>query len=315
MIVIDDVVVITVTYNPLLCLLRKQISRLSKQCNVVLVDNGSEPDTLKELQVLSESNAFVSLVEMTENMGIAAAQNKGIQAVREGFPECLFIMTLDHDSVPSNSMVAELRGYLLSLQANNHNVAAVGPTLYDSRSRSYLNFHKIKKCLWSKVKPDLKSGPILVDSLNSSGSLISLDAIDSVGVFNADMFIDHIETDWCFRAVKKGYNLYACPQVIMEHAMGDDVMKLKMLGIQAMPLRSPKRHYFIVRNSLFLHRQLYVPKVWKFWNIIKLIGTYVFFGFFTGDSKQQRTWIYKGIVDGWNCKLGGLPCKENGSLK
>ncbi len=42
------------------------------------------------------------------------------------------------------------------------------------------------------------NGSLEVDTLNSSGSLISCEALRKVGLFDEGFFIDHVETEWCF---------------------------------------------------------------------------------------------------------------------
>lgn len=301
------VAAITVTYNPSQVVLRKQMESLATQCPLVLVDNGSCESVLDEIECAVNEYEGVLLEMLGRNTGIAAAQNFGIEHARNLYPDCQYVLTLDQDSVPDLNMVETLVNCFSNLEKAGSKVAAVGPILYDDRSENYLNFHRIKGPFWWKVKPDPGGQAVNVDSLNSSGSLISLEALDSVGALNSDLFIDHVETEWCFRAKDADYSIFACQQTSMEHAMGDDVVDIRIVNVKAMPYRSPKRHYFIVRNSMFLQRQKYVPMVWKFWNTVKLVFTILYFGFFTKESAEHRRWIYKGLKDGWCLRLGKLP--------
>ena len=301
------VVAVTVTYNPSTDILKKQIESLSSQCPLILVDNGSHGSALSAIERVLEGYQEVTLEKLGSNTGIAAAQNHGVARARNLYPECQHVLTLDHDSVPDFDMVIKLLACYSRLGEAEQKVAAVGPLLYDKRSGSYLNFHRIKGVFWWKVTPVVGGPPIQVDSLNSSGSMISIEALDTAGGFNEQLFIDHVETEWCFRAIDAGYSIYACQENAMEHAMGDDIVKMNFFNIKSMPYRSPKRHYFIFRNSLFLQRQKYVPGVWKFWNAMKLTFTLLYFGLFTKEAKQHRFWIYRGFRDGWYKRLGDLP--------
>lgn len=302
-----SVVAITVTYNPSAEVLKKQFESLSTQCPLILVDNGSHGSALPKIEKIANKNQEVILEDLGSNTGIAAAQNFAIARARELYPECQYILTLDHDSVPARDMVKKLVDCFSSLKNAEKKVAAVGPLLYDKRSNSYLNFHRIKGVFWWKVAPKLGGLPLSTDSLNSSGSLISLEALDVVGNFNESLFIDHVETEWCFRAISAGFSIYACQETEMEHVMGDDIVYMKLFNVKPMPYRSPKRHYFIFRNSLFLQRQNFVPRVWKFWNAMKLVFTALYFGLLTKESKQHRSWIIRGLKDGWAQRLGELP--------
>ena len=177
-----------------------------------------------------------------------------------------------------------------------------------------LNFHKIRGPLWWKVAPQPGTGVVLVDSINSSGSLIPRKALEEVGPFDARMFIDHVETEWCFRAIGMGYEVYAHQNARMEHCMGDRMMTARFIVRWSMPYRSARRHYTIFRNSLYLQRKAYVPRVWKFWNLVKLAMTYVLFGLFGEDAKNHRQWIYRGIEHGRRQIMGPYPNSAGSEL-
>ena len=152
-----------------------------------------------------------------------------------------------------------------------------------------------------KIEPEKISEqhPIVeVDGLNSSGTLMSIKAFRSIGEFDSELFIDHVETDWCFRAKAMGFKLFATTGTRLTHYMGDDICYYWLLGKKCMPYRSPSRHYYLTRNSILLQKRDYIPATWKASNILKLCFTYMYFGFFCKDKKQQRRCILQGIRDG-----------------
>ena len=145
-----------------------------------------------------------------------------------------------------------------------------------------------------------------VDGLNSSGTLISIEAYQKTGGFDEGLFIDHVETDWCFRARDSGYRLFATTQARLTHYMGDDVCFYWFFGKRRMPYRSPARHYYIVRNSLLLQKRDYVPLAWKTSNLLKLLFTYFYFGCYASDRLEQRKQISLGLADGRKGVTGKL---------
>jgi rhamnosyltransferase len=291
-------IAITVTYNPDIAILKKQLESLRNQCHVVIVDNGSDPDILRPITQFCHGNERIKLIELAENRGISNAQNVGIEHVIDNHGVARFVLLLDHDSIPPAGMVQGLEDEFQALQETGSNIAAIGPLLYDPRDKKHLGFHVIKNGLWKKIIPPKNSEPVECHSLNSSGSLISLKALREIGLLEKDFFMDHGETDWCFRAIDKGYTISGSARVTMDHLMGDDVCEFWFFGRRRMPYRSPRRHYYIARNSILLQKRPYVPATWKFWNIVKLIFTYGYFGFCCKESKEHRRSIWRGIHDG-----------------
>jgi rhamnosyltransferase len=297
---------ITVTFNPDLKILKEQLESLKSQCKVIIVDNASRKNLLEPIENFCDTNEHVKLIALDENIGISRAQNVGIQDVMETLPEARFVLLLDHDSVPNEGMVQGLENEFQTLHETGSNIAAIGPLLYDPRDKKYLGFHIIQNGFWKKIIPAKDSAPVECHSLNSSGSLISLDALKNIGLLEEDFFMDHGETEWCFRAIDKGYKIFGSARVILNHLMGNEVCEYWLFGRRRMPYRSPLRHYYIVRNSLLMQKRSYIPRTWKFWNIIKLFFTYVYFGFAAKESREHRKYIGKGIRDGLRDSAGKI---------
>jgi rhamnosyltransferase len=294
-------VAVIVSFNPDFNVLRKILAPLAAQCPVVIIDNGSSQSTLTSLVQLVQNTDSVELIKLHENMGIAHAQNTAIRHITENNTAAKYILTLDHDSIPPGGMISCLETTFESLEDQGTPVAAVGPVLYDPRDNSLLKFHKTKLFFPGKIKPERISDnhpAVEVDGLNSSGTLMSTQAFRLIGEFDSSLFIDHVETDWCFRARAKGFKLFATTGTRLTHHMGDDVCYYWFFGKKSMPYRSPARHYYLARNSILLQKRAYIPAAWKVSNILKFCFTFIYFGFFCKDRKQQRKCILLGIRDG-----------------
>ncbi len=288
---------VIVTFNPDLALLRELVDGLVAQCRIWLVDNGSQTSRSHQIEAMAHTTEGVALLLLGSNMGIAAAQNRGIEAALAYVPDLEFILTLDHDSSVSEEMIGALET-MYDLQSATSLVAAVGPLLFDPRAEVPIAFHT-RKGLWIRRRlRGVGNDPLEVDTLNSSGSLIACEALRKVGLFDETFFIDHVETEWCFRVKAAGYRLYGCPQVRMVHRMGDDARAFWFFGSRVWPERSPARHYYIFRNSFFLQRLAYVPRSWKLWNIVKLILTFAIFGFIGDKANDQRREMCRGFKEG-----------------
>lgn len=296
----QDTVAIIVSFNPDTDTVRKALQSLSSQCATVIVDNGSGADVLSRLKEVADGFESTELICLEDNLGIACAQNRAINHVIQTRDAARYSLLLDHDSIPGPGMVSCLEQTFVAWQAQAR-VAAVGPVLYDPRDNKYLDFHKARFGLWGKIRPDsLRKGQqvVEVDNLNSSGTLLANTVFRETGGFDASLFIDHVETDWCFRAKSHGYRLFATVETQLIHHMGDDVCYYWFLKKRRMPYRSPRRHYYIVRNSLLLQKRDYVPVAWKLSNLLKLCFTFVYFGGYSPDRAGQRRQMRYGFRDG-----------------
>ncbi len=267
----------------------------------LIIDNGSSQSIILSLDELVEGRDAVELIKLNENMGIAHAQNTAIRHITEKDTALKYILTLDHDSIPSRDMIKCLETTFETIEKQGNRVAAVGPVIYDPRDNKFLKFQKMKLLFPGKIDPNKitsESLAVEVDGLNSSGTLISTIAFHVIGEFDSHLFIDHVETDWCFRAKAKGFKLYATNKTKLTHFMGDDICYYWFFRKNSMPYRSPLRHYYLTRNSILLQKRNYIPAAWKASNILKLCFTYIYFGFFCEDRKHQRQCIFQGIRDG-----------------
>src|SRR5690606_36905073 len=94
-----------------------------------------------------------------------------------------------------------------------------------------------------------------VDHLISSGCLISLDAIEKIGTFEESLFIDYVDTEWCWRARRKGFRLLGVGSAHMKHNLGDD--EFIAFG-QPRTLHAPFRLYYQMRNRYWMTLQPWV---------------------------------------------------------
>jgi len=287
-----DVCALIISYNPSPEIFGKLLESLDGQCDVLVVDNGSSVDVQK---ILGERGAFIAL---GENLGIAQAQNIGLEYLRQS-GKYKYVLFLDHDSRLSADFIKKMLSIYEEIK-KVHRIAVLGPVLFDSREKFYYSFHRIDGLFYKKVDPVSLTGDYYESSsVNSSGSFCSLDVFDAVGLLDNELFIDHVETEWCFRAISKGFSVYNTNKVELEHRMGDDVLVLNFFWRSVfMPYRSPGRHEYLFRNSVLLIKRGYIPLVWKVFCVVKLLITFAIFGLFSKERGKQMKSMVRGLSDG-----------------
>lgn len=294
-----EVCAVIVTYNPDIDLLKRQIGSLVNQCKVIVVDNSEDSESQNNVFKISERFETTNIV-MGSNFGIAAAQNAGVKLAQKKFLDVRYILLLDQDSIPSDHFVDVLYSEYRRIN-KTEKIAVLGPALYDPRAKQFHGFHVLKGLRYRRLKPaKSEPSPIECTTVNSSGSFFSVDIFRDVGEFENNLFIDHVETEWSFRAKNLGYKLYATVKVSLEHYMGDEVLTFSLLGMRDvfLPYRSPLRHHYLFRNSLVLLRRPYIPIVWKLYCLIKLLFTFAIFLTFSNERRAQLKGMLRGVRDG-----------------
>ena len=120
----------------------------------------------------------------------------------------------------------------------------------------------------------------------------------ALGGLDESLFIDHVDTDWSFRVLAAGGFLFGIPNAVFHHRMGESGKRIWLGRWKTYPLRSPLRHYYLFRNAVRLMHRDYVPVVWKFWAILKLILTFIIHILFDKERFIQASSMIKGVREG-----------------
>lgn len=199
---------------------------------LIVVDDGSTADVE---QVFADCRALgAEIVRHPTNLGIAAALNSGLAAA-EGSTH---ILTLDQDSrVPDGYVEALLEAAVADPDLR---VAMVGPGSA-SGVRTYAPSSAGARVL--DLEP-IQSGLLLVGA-----------AVDALGPFEQDLFIDGVDTEYWLRARQAGWVAVVAPGAALEHQLGRRhriTVAGRTLGITH---AAPFRYYFIARNRVVLVRR------------------------------------------------------------
>ncbi|MGC1549550.1 MAG: glycosyltransferase [Rhodanobacter sp.] len=295
------IAVLTVTYHPEIARLEQQISALPSDALLVLVDNASSAIEVNEIRQLVACQPRAHVLRNETNLGLGAALNLGAAHVAKIAPMTEFLLLLDQDSVPHPGAIEQLHRAFLQLEREGQSVGCVGPRLIDQATGLQHGFHCIRGWRWARAFAGDDSATVVdCANLNGSGTLVRLSLFQQMGGLNEAMFIDHIDTDWSFRVLDAGFKLFGIPQATFDHCMGERGMRFWWFGWRAWPQRTPKRHYSLFRNAVYLLHQSYVPCVWKFWAVVKLVVTLLVHAIFDSQRISQVHNMVCGIYDSRN---------------
>jgi len=259
---------------------------------VIIVDNGSSDESLRMLRGLSDC-ASVTLICNPENLGIAQALNAGIRrALAQGYS---WVLLLDQDTQVDEDMVDQL----LATQAScvdRDRVAAVGSRFRDTTGRS------VEPLRLDARGDDWEE----VESIITSGSLLSLRAYAAVGPFREDFFIDHVDTEYCYRARAAGYRVIETTRPLMSHTVGAPTSHRLLWSTTWTTNHSPDRRYYMARNNTVLLREYWTPgrAPWLWKSIVRCLRLCKRIAYFEQDKITKIAAVAQGWWDGVWGKMG-----------
>ncbi|MDO5722966.1 MAG: glycosyltransferase family 2 protein [Flaviflexus sp.] len=230
------------------------------------------------------------LITLGTNVGIAAAQNMGIERALEAGADAVILF--DQDSVPTDGMIPTLAQHL------TEGVAAVGPVPREGDDVLVYTDHTFGP----KRPATVGSDPFEVSFLLASGELISARALAEVGLMNAAWFIDHIDLEWGMRARRAGYRLLAVPAARLDHRLGDRTVKVP--GRRVVHVHAPIRNYYLTRNTIRLISSDLLPLPWRV-RYVYWIARFAAFNILVNPDRAERArYFARALGDGLRGRLG-----------
>jgi len=288
----SDVCAVLISYHPDNHL-PARLGRIIPQVReTVIVDNGSREESLKMLRELSSWPAL-TVIDNVENLGIARALNIGVQhALKQGYSWALL---LDQDTEIDENMVERLLATYASF-LEPERLAVVGSRYRDTNGRtaepSYLDSRGEH---WQEV-----------ESVITSGSLLSLTAYAVVGPFRDDFFIDHVDTEYCFRARAAGYRTIETRQPLMSHTVGAPTLHRLLWTTKWTTNHSPDRRYYMARNNTVLLREYGTSRggSWRLKSIVRCFRLCKRIAYFERDKVEKIAAVCQGWWDGVRGNMG-----------
>jgi rhamnosyltransferase len=263
------------------------ISSLALDSSIVLVIVNSASDEI--LKRVAQINGVI-ILNNHSNVGLAKGLNIGIKYAFDNY-SMDFVALFDQDSLPSKGLVGDLVQEFLGVSAVK--LACIGPKLVDQKAGNS-SYGK------NNAQKELDNPR----SIPTSGTVISKEAFEAIGPMLESLFIDGIDHEWCLRAYSKGFAIKVSDHLEMTHNMGD--LGVNLFG-QFKPIhQSPIRHYYIIRNAIYLSKQSYIPISWRMSELLKTIRRGFVYPIVSSDKLGTIRSIYHGVIDGLMDRLGPL---------
>lgn len=277
---INRIGVVIIVFHPNARLLESKLKKLGNDVAVVVVDNTPN-------ETINIEQANITYIPLYENTGIANAQNVGIGNLLER--GCTHVVFFDQDSDFTEIYVRSIVDEYERISTVRKNLFLLGPTVINKTNGE--EYHSV---IHSDKKAD--QGFIEKREIISSGSCVSVDKLNQVGVMDARLFIDYVDFEHCWRANSKGYVCGITQNVTLPHKVGNNELHFPH-GYRVI-ISAPFRYYYQYRNWLWLCRKGYVPRQWKINTCIKFMSRIIYFPFVVNEWKSIEKNMFKGIHDG-----------------
>lgn len=279
------IICVLVVYNPDMILLLQVIDAILPQVDLLWISDNSENAIQFPSEICNDSKIIMK--KMPGNIGIAAAQNVGIQyALDHNFD---FLFFLDQDSIPPKNIVYNLLAQYTFLTSMKIIVGAVGPRPYNRGENK-------------EYRGSIKKGKHIADNLTevteliSSASFIHIDTFKNVGLMDEKLFIDGVDHEWCWRAnyINKS-RFFIIENIKLSHQLGEGD---RWLLFKKIAIPTAFRTYYQYRNYFILTRKKYVPLYWKIANGFKYLIKFFYYPLCISPRKKYLYNIINGIHDG-----------------
>jgi rhamnosyltransferase len=272
---------VIVAYYPNLSEFKNVIKSAQAQVDfLVIVDNSNDALRLLPDEYVKSKSDSLEVIANNENLGVATGLNIGIDfLIKKQYTHILF---LDQDSLIPKNMVDDLYSEFNTIESKGIKIAAIGPSFYDTSIDKLSPFIRFKQFYgYDLIYADDLNPVVSVHLLITSGTLTSAKILNDIGLKDDGLFIDHVDHEWCLRAISRGYQIFGDSRICMKHSIGNEAITF-LNGKHHN--HSAIRRYYIARNSVLLLRRSYIPINYRL-NI--LISSFKMFILYTLISKNR----------------------------
>lgn len=305
---VSSVAAVVVAYHPELDVIADLLAALRPQVGLLIVVDNSNDGVVAAAPGVARWPD--EIIDLGGNRGLGAALNAGF--ARAAAAGITFVATFDQDSAPPPSLIAGLLAAHAAIARDDPRCAAVGPAFFDRRERGRhprFPFYREQDGVVLAIVPQPGAGGVVqVDTLITSGMLVRVAAWQEDGHYDARLFVDYTDTEWCFRQRARGWHLYGCLDVPMGHALSD--APPVRVGRLSFFRYSPWRRYCYFRNTRWFCNQPCVSPAWRRRLLRGLALRFLVNLLIDDDRGQSWRMMRAGLRDGAGAVLGPLPAGE-----
>jgi GT2 family glycosyltransferase len=237
-----------------------------KNFEIILVDNNSTDDTIKQVK---KSYSDVNCVELKHNIGVPGGRNEGI---KNACGEYLVFIDNDAEVGPlfleriNSTFTKETRAGILAFRITNYYTKEIDMTTW----------------VWGKTllfTEDLTP----VHKFVGAGFAIRKAVVDLIGLMWEDLFFMHEEKDFCMRLLRTDFLVYYSPDIEVYHKVSPEKRYES----------NERSYYYGIRNDFWIYIRnapIYKAMIYLTYLCISALPYSI--------KKKSFGYYLKGIVEG-----------------
>lgn len=297
----ESVWAVIICYFPSRHEVMRLLDALSGQVQKTLIMNNGGIENQLATELLA--NPAVTVIDLGGNVGIGAALNNAFRLML--LHNVAYGVTFDQDSQPPPQHVITLlaaRKKLAFEAGSSRRLGAIGPSFYDVRDGRFdYPFFRASGWLIRRVNRSTGEAVPLVDALITSGMLVPV-ALWHLHPFLEHLFIEHVDTEWCFRTLNEGFQHHGCFDVQMCHELSEG-QPIVFAGVIFLRYSALRRYYYF-RNTTFLIGRRYVPAAFRLRLVLGVIVKALVSPLIDTSARKTLQAIIAGFADGVRGRFG-----------
>lgn len=201
---------------------------------VFAFDNTEITNKYVELKAALKKIPNLLYIDGKGNQGLAIAINKVARiCIKRGYD---WLITFDQDSQASENMILNMKTFAENLE-NKNDIGIISPLI------------KNNEFVFAKPLYEFS----YVEWVIQSGAMHNLDILRAVDGYNNDIYIDALDTEYCYRLMDNHYKIVRLNTAVLLHNVNEKQVKIKEIHGKKYYINkfSPYRYYYIVRNNLY----------------------------------------------------------------
>jgi len=272
---------VVILYNPDAMVL-KNVQTYIDEIEVLYVIDNSDIVNNSVVEKLKKMDK-IRYIHFNENRGIAYPLNFILSKVRD----YEFLLTMDQDSCFKPNVMKKYKEHI-SIWAEKDSSIAVFAA--DNTGLIHSKLYQFE------------------ESVMTSGNVIKTDIAKSIGGFREELFIDEVDSEFCYRLRRFAYKILIFYDLKMEHHLGNIKRYNTWAGHFNTTNHNSTRRYYMARNMLYIMGKYPEVRIKYLKNFIKMIIKIILA---ENYKLEKMKYIGKGIHDYRHGRFGKYDSKNS----
>jgi hypothetical protein len=254
--------------------------------NIILVDNDSKDDSVKEI---TKNFPKVRIIQNKKNLGWAGGNNIGIKYAIEKKAD--YILLLNNDTIVDRKFISEM----VRLAESDEKIGIVSPKAYFYSNPKILQYTVLRfnfkngKCILGGYGEKDRGQFDKIEEMDFCGGacmLVKKKVFKKIGLLSEDYFMYFDDNDFGIRTRKAGYKIMFCPKAKIWHK----------ISISTGGQSNPSKEYLLNRNRVIFMKKY--PNKFSFYRFLAYL--------FLESMIPSLIFIKKRRFDLLNSKIKGI---------